>query len=393
MASQMTLVFFITVTLTLLCVSYFLVKEGVSENEGFQPQPYSVNDLDINLCPTYTTEIQTAKGSTDCCQGDMVDGKCNGATFCTKSPAYPGVKACADKWREYFKDKGTKVCPPTMPNYFENIQNKNALKGCSAGPIVADGSVPKDRGAKQCRIYASEDDNLKKADSCYVERLRSRIQCPVVKSNSPAPSLQRWSWKDNSLLAFFTCNYPFEPNMPIVCYDKASVEKFWDASVPNWRTNIQYSEWLKANACENFLVTREQSRKEAERLEAERRAREAAERARQQEVERRKRAEDEAKRRAEETRRLQQQLDESNRQKQATIQFAWYGENYRTRGVDVTLRVRNALNSGSIPVNNNTFGDPAPGKAKKLFVDFTPPNSNTTKRVVANEGSTLSFLA
>ena len=392
MASKITLVFLITVTLTLLGASYFLVKER-TVTEGFQTQPYTVNDLDINLCPSYTTEIQTAKGSTDCCQGDMVDGKCNGSTFCTKSPAYTGVKGCADKWREYFKEKGMSMCPPTMSNYFENIQSKTAIKGCSAGPIVQDGSVPKDRLARQCRIYPTEADNLRKADSCYVEKLRSRMQCPVVNSSSPSPNLQRLSWIDNSLFGFFTCNYPFEPNMPIVCYDKTTVERFWDEYAPNWRTNIQYSEWLRQNSCENYLSNREGSRREAERLEAERRAREAAERARREEEERRRRAEEEARRRAEEARRLQQQLEEANRRQQGTIQFAWYGAGYRTRGADVTSRVRNALSEGSIAVNNNTFGDTAPGVYKQLFVDFTPPNSTTSKRVAVGEGGTLSFLA
>ena len=392
MASKITLVFLITVTVTLLGASYFLVK-GQPSTEGFETQNYTVNDLDINLCPSYTTEIQTAKGSTDCCQGDMVDGKCNGQTFCTKSPAYTGVKACVDKWREYYREKGINMCPPTMPNYFENIQSKTAMKGCSAGPIVANGTVPKDKGAKQCIIYPTDSDNLRKADSCYVEKMRTRIQCPVVKSSSPSPNLQRWSWKDNSLFAFFTCNYPFEPNIPIVCYDRASVEKFWDDSVPNWRTNIQYSEWLRHNACDSYLKTREDARKEAERLEAERRAREAAERARRQEEERRKKAEEEARRRADEARRLQQQLEEARRRNTGTIQFAWYGAGYRTRGVDVTSRVRNALNTGSISVNNNMFGDPAPGVLKQLYVDFIPPNSTTPKRVVVREGGTLSFLA
>ena len=392
MASKITLVFLITVTVTLLGASYFLWKgEAMQEVEGFQTQAYSVNDLDINLCPSYTTEIQTAKGSTDCCQGDMVDGKCNGTTFCTKSPAYPGVKICVDKWREYFRDKAISLCPTTMPNYFENVINKNALKGCSAGPIVTDGSLPKDRFARQCRIYPSEEDNRRKADSCYVEKLRTRIQCPVVNSQSPSPTLQRWSWQDNSLLAFFTCNYPFEPNIPLLCYDKSSVEKYWDMAVPNWRTTPGYPQWLQLNSCDNYIQAREEARREAERLERERRAREEAERRAREEAERRRRAEEEARRREQESSRLRQQLEEANRRQAGTIQFAWYGAGYRSRGRDVTSQVRNAMNSGSIAVNNNTFGDPAPGAFKRLYVDFV--SQGTTKRVEVGEGGTLSFLA
>lgn len=392
MASKVTLVFLITVTISLLGASYFLLKEEPSK-EGFQSQRYTVNDLDINLCPSFATEIQTAKGSTDCCQGDMIDGKCNGTTFCTKSPAYPGVMGCVDRWRQYFRDKSNTLCPATMSNYFENILNPQALKGCSAGPIVVDGSRPKDGSARQCRIYPNESDNLKKADSCYVEKLRARIQCPVVNRNSPSANLQRWSWKDNSLLAYFTCNYPFEIGIPDMCYDKKSVQAYWDQETPNWRTMSHYSNWLNQVSCDDYLKRRHWSRVEADRLAAERRAREAAEQARRQEAERRRRAEEEARRRAEEASRLQQQLDEANRRRLGRIQFAWYGAGYRQRGRDVTQIVANAQSSGSIMVNNQTFGDTAPGVFKRLYVDFTPPNSNSTKRVEVGEGGILTFLA
>jgi hypothetical protein len=314
MASKLTLTFLITVTVVLLVASYFLYKE--EPKEGFQSQQYTVNDLDINMCPTFATEIQTAKGSTDCCQGEMVDGKCNGTTFCTKSPAYPGVQGCVDKWREYFRNNGQTLCPSTMPNYFENVIAKGSAKGCSAGPIVPDGSVPKDGSARQCKIYASEEDNKTKADSCFVEKMSTRIRCPTVDGRSPSALLHRWWWKDNSLLAFFTCDYPFELGMPNQCWDRKSVEAHLQAYDPNWRTNRGYQEWLARNTCGNYIRLRNESRREANRLQAEQRAREAAERARREEEERRRKAEADARRRAEEASRLQQQLDEANRRLQ-----------------------------------------------------------------------------
>jgi hypothetical protein len=314
MASKITLVFLITVTVALLTASYFLVRQGPIE--AFQDRPYSVNDLDINTCPTFTSEIQTAKGSTDCCQGDMVDGKCNGTTFCTKSPAYTGVLGCVDKWRDYFKEKGTSVCPATMPNYFEDVTNAQSLKGCSAGPIHPNGSLPSNATARQCKVYASEGDNRTKADSCYVEKMRSSIQCPVVKGQSPPTTLQRWFWKDNTLLAFFTCTYPFEIGMPELCYDKKSVEAYWDSETPNWRTNPGYSSWLARSSCDNYIKRRQESQSEATRLQAEQAAREAAEKGRREEEERRRAAEEDARRKASEASRLQQQLDEANRRLQ-----------------------------------------------------------------------------
>lgn len=314
MALTIPLAFLIPVTMALLVASYFLVKQGPIE--AFQDRPYSVNDLDINTCPTFASEIQTSKGSTDCCQGDMVDGKCNGTTFCTKSPAYPGVSACVDKWRDYFKEKGTSVCPATLPNYYEDVTTSQSQKGCSAGPILQNGSLPSDASARQCTIYPSEGDNRTKADSCYVERMRSMIQCPAVSGQSPTTTLQRWFWKDNSLLAFFKCTYPFEIGMPDTCYDKRSVEVYWDSEAPNWRTQPQYSAWLAQNSCDNYIKRRNESQSEANRLQGEQRAREAAEKGRRDEEERRRAAEDDAKKRGAEASRLQQQLDEANRRLQ-----------------------------------------------------------------------------
>jgi hypothetical protein len=305
-------IFLVTaITVALVAIWYI----NIPTKEGFQTQGYSVNDLDINTCPPSAPEIQTSKGSTDCCTGDLIDGKCNGTTFCTKSPAYPGVSSCVDKWRSYFKDKGVNFCPPTMPNYYENILKGAAPKGCSAGPILQDGTLPKDGTAKQCKIYPNEDDNKTKTDSCYIEKERSKIQCPVVNGNSP-PATFRMDWRDPSKFIFFQCEYPYELGMPSQCFDGKTLQEFATKLYPNWRTNSSWVTQINSLSCENYITQRESARNEATRLQSEQRAREAAEKARREEEERRRKAEEEATRRAAEASRLQQQLDEANRRLQ-----------------------------------------------------------------------------
>jgi hypothetical protein len=315
MASKMTLVFLISVTVTLLVVSYFLLKQGRTTTEGFEVASYSVKDLDINTCPTFASEIQTAKGSTDCCQGDMVDGKCNGTTFCTKSPAYTGVPACDEKWREYFAKKGTDFCPPTMSNYFEDVTNPSAIKGCSAGPITKDGKMPKDGTAKQCKIYASEVDNQKKIDSCSIEKQRAKVQCPVVNGGSPAAKVAI-DPRTNVLIGF-QCEYPFEIGMPTMCFEKGSVYDYLDTIMPNWRTNSQFVKNVEDVICDNYIRRRESSRNEANKLQAEQKAREAAEANAKAAQDARAKVEADLKKKLEDASRLQQQLDEANRQLQS----------------------------------------------------------------------------
>lgn len=313
MASKTILFALISTTLALLVISYFLWDRDTKE--GFQAPAYSVDMLQINTCPTFATEIQTAKGSTDCCQGDMIDGKCNGTTFCTKSPAYLGVPNCIDAWREYFTKKGTDICPSTMPNYYEDVTNPRSQKGCSAGAISSDGKMPTDQITKQCKIYASEEDNKTKLDSCYVEKIRSKVQCPAINRIAPPAELFR-DWRDATRYIAITCNYPFELGMPLQCFDKASVEAYLNTVTPNWRTNTFQVDWVNTNSCENYLNRRESARGEANRLQEEERKRKEAQAAADASNKAREQAEANAKKRAEEASRLQQQLDEANRKLQ-----------------------------------------------------------------------------
>jgi hypothetical protein len=277
--------------------------------EGFQVRSYTVRDLEINTCPTYAPEIQTAKGNTDCCSGDLVDGKCNGSTFCTKSPAYEGVKACTDAWREYFEKKGMDLCPGTMRNYYEDVTNPGAMKGCSAGPIRDDGVAPTDAGRPQCKIYPSETENKTKRDSCYLEKRRSQIQCPVVNGQSPQADLQ--IDRTTNLFQMFVCQYPFEPEIPNVCYEKNSLFEYMDKTNPSWRT--QSFQAVNDQTLDNYIARRQRAQDEKRRLEAERRAKEDALRRLRDAQNRLTSWMSRFRRSSQDQSRLQQQLDEANR--------------------------------------------------------------------------------
>jgi hypothetical protein len=301
-------VFFIVLTIGLLLVSSFVLLQQ-KQTEGFENNYYSVKDIEINACPTFSSEIQTSKGSTDCCQGDMVDGKCNGKTFCTKSPAYPGVPSCVDAWREIFAKKSLEFCPPTMKNYYENVRDPGGVKGCSSSPITKNGAQPKDSLQPRCVVYSSESMNRGTANSCYLEKERAKIQCPVVNGKSPAARASFLGGKP-----VFFCEYPFELGMPDKCYDKVTFEGILNESYPNWRTDKGYSDAIHRLVCSNFIATRAMARDDANRLQAEEKARAATEVARKAAEDARMKAEELAKKKTEEASRLQQQLDEANRQ-------------------------------------------------------------------------------
>ena len=145
-----------------------------------------------------------------------------------------------------------------------------------------------------------------------MEKQRAKIQCPVVNGQSPdASSVPDWS--DASNLVFYMCQYPYALGMPDRCYEKSTFFAYADRVSPGWRGNPGHAE---KQICENYIAQREAAREEANRLQAEQRAREAAEAARRKEEEARRSAEELAKKRADEASRLQQQLDEANRRLQ-----------------------------------------------------------------------------
>lgn len=273
MASKAPLVFFIALTIALLIASVFMMQD--TKTEGFATGAYTTKVLNINACPPYANEIQTSKGNTDCCQGDMVDGKCNGTTFCTKSPAYTGVPACVDKWREYYTKKGKDICPATMPNYYEDILKPAAAKGCSAGAISQDGMRIVDAKAPQCRIYPTEALNQTKPDSCSLEKQRLKIQCPVVNGKSPVP-IARIN-KDTNTFELFYCQYPFEAEIPDRCLDQVTSQLYFDKTNPNWRTNSVLGQSVRNQFCGNYTKEREKAKERLRQLELERQKRLAAE--------------------------------------------------------------------------------------------------------------------
>jgi hypothetical protein len=59
-----------------------------------------------------------------------------------------------------------KFCFPTMPRYYENESSKSKSNSGCASSVTADAASP-GPGTDSCKIYATEQDNLIKIDSCF----------------------------------------------------------------------------------------------------------------------------------------------------------------------------------------------------------------------------------
>jgi hypothetical protein len=248
--------------------------------EGFQTTGSTIT---INMCPTWAPQVQTAKGNTDCCEGDLLDGKCSSRTFCTLSPTHGDVQTCINAWKQYFAEK-SKQCPSTMANYFEDVKTRGGPKGCSAARTKEDGSGPETLTAARCKIYSTEKENRENPDSCFVEKERLAVQCPPFPGYTSRVENVLVKQAGVDKFGSYVCTYSNPLGQRNSCNDEKSLIAMWDRQDPNWRISSGRYAQLEQISCKTFLERERKKEEERLRIEAEkrradeeRRKREAAE--------------------------------------------------------------------------------------------------------------------
>ena len=263
---QMYVLGMIVIILLMLWVGSDILKAVGSTKEGFSANAKTSN-INLNFCPSWAPQTQTAKGNTDCCEGDLVDGKCNGRTFCTLSPPHDGVPTCVESWKQYYAQKSQQLCPTTMPNYFEDPKNKQAIVGCSASLIVNDGSRPQNGSAARCRVYKTEKENREMADSCFVEKGKLAVRCPPFPGYSTKVELVNQGNRFGS----YVCTYVNPIGQRNSCNDEKSLIEMWDRQNPNWRMDRGRTTQLENISCRTFVERERQKEIQRRRLEEARR--------------------------------------------------------------------------------------------------------------------------
>ncbi len=256
----------VVVLLMLLAGSYLLKATAIKDEiEGF-----ATTNVKLNFCPSWAPQEQTAKGNTDCCEGDFLNGKCNGKTFCTLSPSHDGVPTCTEAWKKYFETK-SKDCPVTMPNYYEDVKNANNPKGCSSSTILDTGINPTNLTAPKCRIYKTEKENREKTDSCFVEKERLTVQCPAFAGYTSKVEMVTYRDAGVEKYGSFVCSYTNPLGQRNSCNDEKTLISMWDRQNPNWRLdNSKYTQ-LNNISCRTFLERERKKELERQRIEALRR--------------------------------------------------------------------------------------------------------------------------
>lgn len=159
----------------------------VKVKENFAVTPTAADDMtmrDITLqsCPAETTSF-TANGITKCCNGDIINNKCNGTEICALSSS-TALPSCQELLKKSLQEKALQFCPTSLPRYFETTENPNRkrndkpMKGCTASARSPDGKTVIDSTARKCFVYPTNNENLENADSCYNVRIAEAYKCP-----------------------------------------------------------------------------------------------------------------------------------------------------------------------------------------------------------------------
>ena len=200
------------------CIRYIDTDTSiVSLKEGF-----STNPISITSCPAATTTYVTAAGDTNCCDGDIVDGQCNGNLLCSLSPKPgKGLDTCAD-WimKEWKKRSDTFCAPASMPHYFGTMNRRQgSVEGCSASPCSPDGTTPRDPMKPKCKIYQTSIDEYAKADSCFNQRALDAMVAPIPSAKKSL--IYGGTSREGKILPTLLIASYLPPNemIPLTCLD------------------------------------------------------------------------------------------------------------------------------------------------------------------------------
>lgn len=204
----------------------------------------------LTTCPSGTQSYITEAGNTYCCDGDIVDGQCNGKNMCTLSPNPPekGLETCSGWLIKEWKRRSARFCTKNMPHYFGLMNRGPGIKeGCSASQPTSDGTQPFIPTDPQCKIYDTREKELSNVDSCYNVKAMENLVCPQVNATK---SRVLYPIPGKAMPAILKCNYM--PNsgksngMPVDCMDVESVYAYVEADNPgfNFRGDASWNNYM-----------------------------------------------------------------------------------------------------------------------------------------------------
>jgi len=222
-----------------ILIMILLIQQGTISVEAFDA-PF------LTSCPTGYKIIRQSDGTTLCCDGEIAGSMCLGKNQCVLNGSSSStIPQCAAIVQESHQTKAENQCPSSRSTYFEDSAKK--IKGCTDGPLTPQMNAPLHKEQPTCSIYDNLDDNYTSMDSCLNQKDMEDYPCfglnctkQLIQPAKKKPVLLSVSFADVN-------------GVPHVAYTRASMERYLDATKPNWRDkgmdtskNIAVAEVAKA---------------------------------------------------------------------------------------------------------------------------------------------------
>jgi len=228
-------VFLISVFLLYFIIYGYNVYETFQNHkdslEGFRVQEYT-SDLQITRCPAGSESFINDKGITLCCEGSVMNGKCDANSFCSLSESIDSLPNCTQWVEAYLEEKGAKRCPASLPKYYESADKK--VRGCTSGNRKKDGSDILNKDQKFCRLYSKKTDDESKVDSCTNIKLLEKAQCFKSLGAQSNKSLQNYG----NTPALVQCRLQNKISYPNSCFTDETLVRYFEHSMPGKGASI-----------------------------------------------------------------------------------------------------------------------------------------------------------
>lgn len=202
-----------------------LYNRFIKTTESFEN---NVSDVVVHSCPSFLKQFSDSNGDILCCKGDVNGHKCSGDIICAVSATSSIIPSCKIYRAKYLEEQGKKLCPKSMPNYYEHIQS--GQKGCTYGSVNATAEAPASVTQKTCIVYDNNKDAMKDKNSCYLQAGLDNMFTPTTVTDKQiiqvGPSIYMAS-----------ASYLDDMNMPRQCMNKKHVEKYYNNRIETAATN------------------------------------------------------------------------------------------------------------------------------------------------------------
>lgn len=221
----------ILVALLLLIVSQMYLRPSA---------PVSAEGLtNLVSCPAGLKEY-TTNNAVNCCEGEVLGGKCQGTPKCTLSAKSDGLPQCADYYRAHISAMSRRYCPRSMPHYYE-IDGRGY---CTSAQLKSDGSGPLDAaGAKFCDILATPEERLSNPKSCLNVRRLDEMKVTTSEGESVTKNIMNIQGQKIGapIILYAIIAKDLQARL---CYDRNSLEINYDYVEPQWRSDPQVQQQL-----------------------------------------------------------------------------------------------------------------------------------------------------